>query len=301
MLRRCFRLGQTRNHASRGSAFWSENAAIQLATQTVTTKDYSAAREPAGDERTSLLWVPVLDAKPRRGRRLAALPGARHPFWTYVCGVLVSFVVIAALSILTGLLITHVALRVHWLAGDDERLVRFLARHRSGSLTEASLVGSIMAGGVVLPIIAGIAATIAAVAKHWRLAGFLLFALAVESGSYRATTMVVHRHRPEVHRLENLQVDASYPSGHTAASIAIYWGIALLLTSRISNVTARICIWTVAALIPLYVAFSRMYRGMHHPLDIAGGVGVGIAALSAMVLVSRAADVRSSMHGSAPK
>jgi undecaprenyl-diphosphatase len=113
--------------------------------------------------------------------------------------------------------------------------------------------------------------------------------------------MVVHRHRPEVHRLENLQVDASYPSGHTAASIAIYWGIALLLTSRISNVTARICIWTVAALIPLYVAFSRMYRGMHHPLDIAGGVVVGIAALLAIVLVSRAADVRSSMHGSAPK
>jgi len=270
-----------------------------LSTETVTTKDYSAAREPADDERTSPLWFPVLDAK-RRGRRLA-LPGARHPFWTYVCGVLVSFVVIAALSILTGLLITHVALRVHWLAGDDERFVRFLARHRSGSLTEASLVGSIMAGGVVLPIIAGIAAVIAAVAKHWRLAGFLLFALAVESGSYRATTLVIHRHRPEVHRLESLPVDASYPSGHTAASIAAYGGIALLLTSRISNVTARICIWTVAALIPVYVAFSRMYRGMHHPLDIGGGVLIGIAALSAMVLVSGAAHDVSPRHRSAPK
>lgn len=272
-----------------------------MSAQTVTPKDYSAARERADDERTPLLSFPILDAKRRRGSSLAVLPGVRHPFWIYVCGVLASFVVIAALSILTGLLITHIALRVHWLAGDDERLVRFLAGHRSGSLTEASLVGSIMAGGVVLPIIAGIAALIAAVAKHWRLAGFLLFALAIESGSYRATTMVVHRHRPEVHRLENLQVDASYPSGHTAASIAVYWGIALLLTSRIANVTARICIWTVAALIPVFVAFSRMYRGMHHPLDIGGGVLIGIAALSAIVLVSRAADFSSSMHGSASK
>jgi hypothetical protein len=194
-----------------------------LSAQTVIPKDYSAARERADSERTSLLSFPVLDAKPRRGRSLATLRGVRHPFWTYVCGVLVSLVVIAALSILTGLLITHIALRVHWLAADDERLVRFLAGHRSGSLTEASLVGSIMAGGVVLPIIAGIAAVIAAAAKHWRLAGFLLFALAIESGSYRATTLVVHRHRPEVHRLENLPVDASYPSGHTAASIAVYW------------------------------------------------------------------------------
>jgi membrane-associated phospholipid phosphatase len=277
------------------------NEATRLSTQTVATKDYSAAREPAAVEGASLLSFPVLDAKPRRGRSPATLASARHPFLTYVCGVLVSFVVIAALSILTGVLITHVVLRVHWLAGDDERFVRFLARHRSGSLTEASLVGSIMAGGVVLPIIAGIAAVTAAVAKHWRLAGFLLFALAVESGSYRATTLVIHRHRPEVHRLENLPVDASYPSGHTAASIAVYWGIALLLTSRISNVTARICIWTLAALIPVYVAFSRMYRGMHHPLDIAGGVLIGIAALSAMVLVSRAAHLVSSPRRSAPK
>jgi membrane-associated phospholipid phosphatase len=81
----------------------------------------------------------------------------------------------------------------------------------------------------------------------------------------------------------------------------VYWGIALLLTSRISNVTARICIWTVAALIPVYVAFSRMYRGMHHPLDIGGGVLIGIAALSAVVVVNRAAHVVSSPHRSVPK
>jgi undecaprenyl-diphosphatase len=89
-------------------------------------------------------------------------------------------------------------------------------------------------------------------------------------------------------RLEKLPVSASYPSGHTAASIAVYCGLALLLTSRITNRTARIAIWAVAILIPVFVAFSRMYRGMHHPLDVAGGVVVGIAAVSALVLVTRA-------------
>lgn len=265
-----------------------------MSTETLPTKSYSAARRRADDE-TSQLSVPVLDAKPRRaGTRLAGLPVGGHPVWTYVCGVLVSFALIAALSIATGLLVTHVVLRAHGVAGDDEWLVQFLARHRSGTLTHASLVGSIMAGGVVLPIVAVVAAVTAAVVKHWRLAGFLLFALAVESGSYRATTLVIHRHRPEVHRLETLPVNASYPSGHTAASIAVYWGIALLLTSRISNLTARVCIWTVAALIPVYVAFSRMYRGMHHPLDIGGGALIGVAALSAMVLVSRATHTAAS-------
>jgi undecaprenyl-diphosphatase len=259
-----------------------------MSTETVSTRTYSAARRRADGNGSSLLSFPVLDARLRRSGR------SLHPIWTYVCGLLVSFAVIAALSILTGLLVTHVLLRVHGVAGDDRWLVVFLARHRSHSLTEASLVGSIMAGGVVLPIIAAVAAVIAALARHWRLAGFLLFALAVESGSYRATTLVVHRDRPHVHRLEHLQADASYPSGHTAASVAVYWGIALLLTSRISNLSARIMIWAIAALIPVYVAFSRMYRGMHHPLDIGGGVLIGIAALSAIVLVSRAADAGSS-------
>ena len=235
------------------------------------------------------LDVPVLDQKPGRlGGRLAALPGNDHPVWTYVLGILFAVVAIASLSIVAGLLVTRVLLHVHGVAADDERFIGFLARHRSNGLTDASLVGSTMAGGVVLPIVAAVGALIAVAAKHWRLAGFLLFALAVESASYRATTLVIHRHRPEVLRLEKLPVNASYPSGHTAASIAVYGGLALLLTSRIRNRKAQVAIWVVAILIPVFVAFSRMYRGMHHPLDIAGGVVIGIAAVSALVLVSRA-------------
>ena len=258
-----------------------------MSVETITRSKYSPARGAAERDR---LTFPVLDEEPGAlGRRLAALPGEGHPVWTYVCGILIAFALIASLSIAAGLLVTTTLLHGHGVAGNDESLVRVLAHHRSRELTDASLVGSIIAGGVVLPTIAGVAALIALVTKHWRLAGFLLFALAVESGSYRATTLVVHRDRPEVHRLEQLPVDASYPSGHTAASIAVYGGIALLLTSRIRDRGARIAIWAVAAMIPVFVAFSRMYRGMHHPIDVAGGVLIGVAALSALVLVSRAA------------
>ena len=247
---------------------------------------------PARTSRGSILSFPLLDREPGRvGRRLAALPGEGHPVWTYVCGVLLAFAAIAGLSILLGLLVTRVVLHIHGVPHDDEALISFLARHRSGGLTDASLVGSIMAGGVVLPIVAGVALVVAAVAKHWRLAGFLLLALAVESGSYRATTLVIHRHRPEVVRLERLPVEASYPSGHTAASIAIYGGIALLIASRIENRAGRIALWTAAVLVVVFVAFARMYRGMHHPLDVGGGVLIGIAALCALILVSRAAHL----------
>lgn len=259
--------------------------------QSMTTDVTSRARSgvPARSSRESILSFPVLDEKPGRvGRRLATLPAEGHPVWTYVCGVLIAFAVIAGLSMLSGVLVTRVVLHIHGAPHDDETLISFLARHRSGGLTEASLVGSIIAGGVVLPIVAGVALIVAAVARHWRLAAFLLLTLAVESGSYRATTLVIHRHRPEVHRLEKLPVNASYPSGHTAASIAIYGGIALLISSRIESRAGRIAVWAAAALVVVFVAFARMYRGMHHPLDVAGGVVVGVAALCALVLISRA-------------
>jgi undecaprenyl-diphosphatase len=246
----------------------------------------------AQNRRRPDLAFPVLDREPGAlGRRLAALPGEGHPVWTYLCGIALSVAAIAGLSIVAGLVVTRGLLHVHGIAHDDEAFVAFLARHRSTDLTDASLVGSIMAGGVVLPIVAGVSALAAAVLRHWRLAGFLLLALGVESASYRVTTLVIHRHRPTVHRLEHLPVNASYPSGHTAASIAVYCGLALLLTSRLTSRSGRAAVWAVAVLVPVFVALSRMYRGMHHPLDIAGGALVGIAALSALVLVSRAAGL----------
>ncbi len=100
---------------------------------------------------------------------------------------------------------------------------------------------------------------------------------------------MIHRDRPNVHRLEHLPVDASYPSGHTAASIAVYSGLVLLVTSRFTNSTGRALAWTFAILMATYVAFSRMYRGMHHPLDVAGGVCVGIGAILLLLFACRAA------------
>jgi membrane-associated phospholipid phosphatase len=257
-------------------------------TPTVRTRADAQARSP----RRPGFAFPALDRKPGLvGRWLAVLPGEGHPVRTYLLGIVLSVAAIAGLSIVAGLLVTRVLLHVHGIAHDDGAFVRFLARHRSTGLSDASLVGSIMAGGVVLPIVAGLSALFAALLRHCRLAGFLLFALAVESASYRVTTLVIHRQRPAVHRLEQLPVNASYPSGHTAASIAVYCGLALLLTSRLTNRSSRIAVWVVALLVPVFVAFSRMYRGMHHPLDIAGGAIIGIAALSALVVVSRAANL----------
>ena len=217
----------------------------------------------------------------------------------FVIALFAGLVGVAALSIGVGELVTRLLEPAWGIGAADERVNVWLAAHRTPSRTEASLLGSIVAGGVVLPILAGSVALICAALRKWRLAAFSVFALAGEAASYRATTLVVHSHRPRVVRLENLPVNASYPSGHTAAAVAVYGGLALLLTSKVRNSVARAGAWASVVLLVGFVATSRMYRGMHHPLDVAGGVIVGICALVVVVFACRtagaAADSRSSV------
>jgi undecaprenyl-diphosphatase len=250
----------------------------------------SAVRAVRGTRDEAALDVPVLAAPGagwQRGwaDRLAGL----HPAVAFVLTLLAGLIVIAGLSIACGLVVTDVLERVPGIGPPDERVEIWLAQHRSASLTHASLIGSITGGGVVLPIVAGVTALVAVSFKRWRIAAFAVFALAVESGTYRITTLVVHSHRPRVARLETLDPNASFPSGHTAAALAVYGGLALLLTSRVENRAVRVVAWVCAIALTAFVAGSRMYRGMHHPLDVAGGLLIGVAALIVVVLACRTA------------
>jgi membrane-associated phospholipid phosphatase len=236
-------------------------------------------------------WLdfPVLDAAERsRARRVGDSLSTLHPALVFTVLMLAGMAIIVLLSIGLGFLVTRVVEQGS-IGAADERVNGWLAAHRTGTRTDASLIGSIIAGGVVLPIVAGLTALTATLFRQWRLAAFAVFSLAVESGTYRATTLVVHSHRPTVPRLENLPVNASYPSGHTAAAIAVYGGLALLLTSRFTNLAFRTLAWTLVLAVVTFVATARMYRGMHHPLDTAGGIFVGIAALVVVVFACRAA------------
>ena len=225
--------------------------------------------------------------------RFAAALGDRHPALVFTLALLGGFLVLAAASILLALLVVHVLINGSGLglAGTDESFNETLANHRNGTLTTFSEVGSQVGGAPVLPILVGLIALACAALRRWRIAAFAVFVLLVESATYRITTIVVPRDRPSVHRLEDLPVDASHPSGHTAASVAVYSGLVLLLSTRFTSSLSKALAWTGAILLTTFVAFSRMYRGMHHPLDVAGGVLVGIGAILVVLFACHAAGV----------
>lgn len=252
-----------------------------------------------------------LEARPGGlAERVGRSFGHWHPAAVFAAVVVAGWLLAAGLTVGLGLLLTKVLLSIGGLAHADNSVESWLAGHRSSTGDDASVIGSILSGGVGIPIAVGLVCVAFALRRHWRAAAFLLSTILIEVTAYRVTTLLVHRPRPDVKRMEHLPVNASFPSGHTAASLSVYIAIALLLTAVLmkapfESLWLRTVIWIAAVGIPMFVVFSRLYRGMHHPLDAVGGAVLGAAALLIALFAARVAGVvvkrrKSAGRGGAP-
>ncbi|MFD8809897.1 diacylglycerol kinase family protein, partial [Streptomyces sp. NPDC059597] len=186
----------------------------------------------------------------------------------------------AALMIGLGLLITGPA-RHLWPLTAEDGVNRGLERLRTSTLTTLSSIGSELGNtGTVIGVT--LAACLALVLlprlPWWRQASFLALSVALQSLVFLVVTIAVERERPDVHRLDGSLPTSSYTSGHTGAATAVYGGLAVLVLSRVRGPWRRVAA-AVLLLLPVVVGVSRLYRGMHHPTDVVGGVLNGALSL----------------------
>jgi membrane-associated phospholipid phosphatase len=233
--------------------------------------------------------LPILAPRQRGIATSAGERMAGHPIVAFVVVVLVGTVLLAALTVLAGWLLKTYVLPDHGIGHADEHVNVWLAARRTTTWNDVSFWLSGIGDVFAIPALVIVTALGAMVMRKWRIAAFIVAAIAIEAATYRVATLLIHRHRPRVPRLDQLPVDASYYSGHTAASVAVYCGLALLITSRIKSTAVRIACWAIAVAIPLLVGLSRMYRGMHHPTDVGAAVLVGIGTLVVALAAARAA------------
>jgi len=201
---------------------------------------------------------------------------------------LLGFAVLAALLIGIGLLITSSSFS-HSIVSWDGSVSRWFEAHRTATLNTWTDIGSIMAGTGTILAVAGLSFAIMVIRRLWYDVSFLAVALFVEFSVFLTTTAIIDRPRPTIQALDPLPVTSSFPSGHTAASIATYAALAFLVALHNRHTLVRIVAWTLGALIPLWVGLSRIYRGLHHPTDVAASVVLGIGALLIAAFAARAA------------
>jgi membrane-associated phospholipid phosphatase len=135
------------------------------------------------------------------------------------------------LLFLIGVLVTHVLVHGR-LQSVDRRADVWFAAHRTGVWNSVTAFGSGMAETQ-----AAIAVTVVVVLLlRWRLgrwyeSSVLVVALVGELVVFCSVTATVHRPRPAVVRLDVAPPTASFPSGHTAAAVALCGCIAILVLS----------------------------------------------------------------------
>jgi undecaprenyl-diphosphatase len=200
--------------------------------------------------------------------------------------VVAGYLAVVSSLVLTGLFLTHVLL--HGTIGRwDDTSTRWLSTHRTGALDAITAVSSRSADTFGILAVALIVLVVLGTRRRWDQMALLVTALVLELSAFLAVNALVGRDRPDVARLGSTPTTSSFPSGHTAATLVLYTVIAIFVSATVRSMVWRVLAWLGAALFPVMVGFSRVYRGFHHPTDVIFGYVLGAAVLWVAFLAVR--------------
>lgn len=199
-----------------------------------------------------------------------------------LAGLLVAWVLILGIIVGAGELVTK--------AGNgnvlgDRAVPHWLAAHRTPVLTRWSLIFTTLGGTAgILIVMLATCVVFLAVTRHWRRVIYLTTLMVGELGAFLAAAAVVRRPRPDVTHLDHRLPTSAYPSGHVAATCCLYVAIAILVIGH-DRGWWRWLFLIPAVGMPVLVAVSRLYRGEHHPTDVAGSLLFSALWLTATTLL----------------
>jgi undecaprenyl-diphosphatase len=161
---------------------------------------------------------------------------------------------------------------LHAILSADIALRAWLSAHHTVWLDQLMLALSVLGeGGTIWLMVAAVAAI-----RQPRLAPQLWQVVLAVLLAYLAVDValkpLIARARPfdalpDVQVVGWRPVTYSFPSGHSASAVAGAFVVSLMLPEL------RALLWALA----IGIAFSRIYLGVHYPVDVAGGALVGWA------------------------
>jgi undecaprenyl-diphosphatase len=191
-----------------------------------------------------------------------------------------------------GLLLTR-RLADGSLVRADRGVSQWFLEHRTPTLDRLTHLGSMLSDTSTAIVVTVLVVVVLRLRLHrWREPVAVLLSILGELFIFVLVTATVHRQRPTISHLDGAPPTSSFPSGHTGAAVALYVGLAVVLIRLARPSGAGLAVLAVAGtlcLLPVVVAVSRLYRGMHFLTDVLAGAAAGGLWL-AIVVVTVLAD-----------
>ncbi|HTI73923.1 MAG TPA: phosphatase PAP2 family protein [Mycobacterium sp.] len=174
-----------------------------------------------------------------------------------------------------------------WDTDVPRRLVEY--REQTG-VSESRLITSLSETRTIVILTALAAAAFRWKFGRWRESLVVIYAVVGETSIFMATTLLIDRPRPKVPKLDAAPPTSSFPSGHTAAAVCFYGAIAAIIIWHTRHRWLMVAAVVVGAAVPLTIAASRVYRGMHYPTDVLAGGLLGAIWLTVVIFYVRTHD-----------
>jgi undecaprenyl-diphosphatase len=161
----------------------------------------------------------------------------------------------------------------------DARLNEWLDGHRTGGRNHLAEIGSALSDTatkfgllfVTLPLMLWMY-------RRWHDWTLLAVGLLFEVSVFFTASKLVRRDRPSVEQLDSAPT-FSWPSGHIAACVVFYVGLAVIVYANTRARLSRVVFTVIAIAATLTVTASRLYLGMHYLTDAIGGIALGLLTL----------------------
>ena len=189
-----------------------------------------------------------------------------------------------ALMVALGFLLTDVLPSTalgRWDAEVPRRLVEY--RQQEG-ISESKIITTLSETPTIISLTALAAVVFRWKFGRWRESLVVIYAVVGETAIFVATTLFIDRPRPNVPHLDQAPPTSSFPSGHTAAAVCFYGSIAAIILWHSRHRWINVAAVVICTAVPLLIAGSRVYRGMHYPTDVLAGMLLGAIWLTVVIL-----------------